>query len=242
MTMRTFRSFSYKDTNLKVACELFDDVVDEIVAQRKILEQYIRDHPFFATSLVPVELKKGAPEIAAKMHCASQKTGLGPMASVAGTLAQCGVEKAMAMGCSEAIVENGGDMFLAAKEDVLVGIHSGDSKFENNLAFRITKTPVAICSSSSRMGHSLSFGNCGLATVVSSDAALADSAATLLCNTICRVEDISMSLEKVGSIDGIDGALAILDGRIGLFGSLPPIVKNQDGATSKKVTRDKFSI
>ena len=135
--MRVYRSFSWKDTNLRVACEAFDLVTRTVVEERRKLERYIGRHPEFKTALIPVVLLEEAPEVARRMAAAADLTGLGPMASVAGTLAQMGVEAAMAAGCREAIVENGGDIFIHSDTEVTIGIYAGDNAIGNQLAFRI---------------------------------------------------------------------------------------------------------
>lgn len=241
--MRTFEPFTWKDTNLKVCCERFDLVTRAIVQQRTELEQYIVSHPQFRTALTPVDLHDHAPEVARRMASAAALTGLGPMASVAGTLAQVGVEAAMAAGCVEAIVENGGDMFVLSGAPVTVGIYAGRDLVGANLAFRLqpAELPLALCSSSSTMGHSLSFGDCELVTVIAGEAALADSAATLACNRIRREEDLEAVLNEVGGIPDIQGILAVKHGKIGLWGKLPEIVRNRDEATGEKVTLDRRS-
>ncbi|MBN2526299.1 MAG: UPF0280 family protein [Deltaproteobacteria bacterium] len=240
--MRTFRRFSYKDTNLRVACDLFEPLIDEVVNQRKMLEKYIREHGAFRESLSPIAVLENAPDVVTRMAAAAQQTGVGPMAAVAGTLAQMGVERALYLGATESIVENGGDMYIAAASPVTIGIHSGDEKFGDALAFRVPPSRVAICSSSSKMGHSLSFGKCSLATVVSSNASLADAAATLLGNIVQSADDLASAVARVGAIDGVDGVMAIMDGQIGLKGSLPEIVRNADCATDGKITRDRHSL
>ena len=238
--MRLYRSFTWKDTNLRVACEAFDLVTRTVVAERKLLERYIGRHPEFQTALVPVILLEDAPEVALRMAAAADLTGLGPMASVAGTLAQMGVEAAMAAGCREAIVENGGDIFIHSDTNVTIGIYAGNNAIGNRLAFRIAPAdlPLSLCSSSSKMGHSLSFGQCDLATVVAKDGALADSAVTLVCNLITTEHDLTPVLNDVGAIPGIDGIFAVKNGKIGMWGHLPELVRNQDAATQGKITRD----
>ena len=241
--MRVYRSFSWKETNLRVACEAFDLVTRTVVEERRRLERYIVRHPEFLTSLVPVELLDDPPEAALRMAEAARLTGLGPMAAVAGTLAQLGAEAAMAIGCREAIVENGGDIFLYSDSEVTIGLYAGDNAIGNSLAFRIDpkNLPMALCSSSSKMGHSLSFGRCDLATVAAKDGALADAAVTLVCNLIQNERDITPVLERVGAIPGIDGILAVKTGQIGLWGQLPQLVRNQDAASRRKITRDLHS-
>jgi len=238
---RVYRSFSWKETNLRVACEDFDLVTRTVVEERRKLERYIDRHPEFLTSLVPVTLRDDPPEAAIRMAAAAELTGLGPMAAVAGTLAQLGAEAAMAAGCSEAIVENGGDIFIHSDREVTIGLYAGDNAIGGHLGLRIDPAdlPLALCSSSSKMGHSLSFGRCDLATVVAKDAALADAAVTLVCNLIISERDLRPVLDRVGgAIVGIDGILAVKDGKIGLWGRLPELVRNQDTETRRKITRD----
>lgn len=237
--MRVYRSFSWKDTNLRVACASFDVVTRTVVEARRRLERYIARHPAFRTALAPLPLLADPPEAARRMAVAAELTGLGPMAAVAGTLAQLGAEAALADGCDEVIVENGGDIFLVAARPVTIALHAG-AALGSRLAFHIDpqQTPLALCSSSGTMGHSLSFGRCDLATVASRDASLADAAATLVGNLVRRERDLTPALERVGAIPGVDGILAVVDGRIGLWGHLPPLVRNEDATTGSKITRD----
>lgn len=241
--MRAFRKFSWKDTNLRVAGDHFALITQTIMAERKKLEQYIRRHPAFRSSLTPVDLQENAPSIARRMAAAARLTGLGPMASVAGTLAQMGVEAAMAESRTEAIVENGGDMYIFSHKPVTIGIYAGKNDISGNLAFRLPpdELPLAICSSSSHMGHSMSFGQCDLATVIAKDAALADSVATLTCNQICKDKDLETVLNAAGDIPGVSGILAVKEGKIGIWGKIPELVRNLDHATDDKITKDRHS-
>jgi ApbE superfamily uncharacterized protein (UPF0280 family) len=238
--MRRFRTFSWKDTHLKVYGKEYELITRAIVKERKVLEAYIRRHPAFQKALVPIELLEEAPEIAVRMARAATVTGLGPMASVAGTLAQVGVEAAKTAGCEEAIVENGGDMYIMSPTPVTIGIFAGHNSIGAQLAFHLLPEdlPLSICSSSSKMGHSLSFGDCELATVVAREAALADSAATLVCNRISVEADVEQVLDEVGQIEGIRGILVVKNNKVGLWGKLPQLVRNQDSATIAKITRD----
>ena len=51
---RVYRTFIHKEAVLRICCETFDAVTQEIVRQRAILEDYIRRHPQFQHSLEPV--------------------------------------------------------------------------------------------------------------------------------------------------------------------------------------------
>ena len=213
---RVYRTFVHKEASLHICCDAFDAVTQEIVRQRAILEEYIRRHPHFQHSLEPVELFADAPEVARRMARAADTVGVGPMAAVAGAMAQLAVEAALRAGAEEAFVDNGGDIYLQTVEPVIIGLYPGKSEQIGRLAFSLqaSDTPVSICSSSGKMGHSLSLGLCDLATVVAKDAALVKS-----------VGDVEPALNQVVAIEGISGVLIVKDGHAGLAGKLPPLVK-----------------
>lgn len=226
---RTYRTFTHHEAVLRISCDQFDVVAAQIVRQRRILEEYITRDPEFKTTLVPIDLRADAPEIARRMAWAARRVGVGPMAAVAGAMAQIAAEAALAAGAQEAIVDNGGDIYLKTVEPVLVALGTGATKLANRLAFSVQphETPISICSSSGKMGPSLSFGRCDLATIVAKDAALADAAATQAGNLVKTVADVDAALESILGIEGVDGVLLVKDDRVGLAGHLPRLVKTQ---------------
>jgi len=238
--MRHYQRFVHRGANFRI-CSTHPQVIrGEIRRQRMTLETYIYRHPNFATALEPLELLSEAPEVTRRMQAASAATGVGPMAAVAGTMAQLAVEAARAAGAEEAIVENGGDIFLFSPETVTVALYVGKNPLSGKLAFRVTpeRMPLAICSSSSLMGHSLSFGDCDLATVVAPDAALADAAATLACNLVNSAEDIPRVLARIAELSGISGVLIIKADKVGMAGDLPGLVRHSDPSLLKKISKD----
>jgi len=228
--VREYRTFAWKEANLRVCSPKADLIIDELKRLRRILEDYIVRQPDFRFSLLPIDLLPNAPEICARMAAAARPCGVGPMAAVAGAVAEMCVEAAMAEGAREAIVENGGDIFLASTDTVLVGLYAGDHPLSGRLALRIPpeRLPLSVCSSSSRFGHSLSFGDCDLATIVARDGALADAAATLAGNSIKTEADIEPALERVMAISGIQAVLVIKGNRVGVAGDLPTLVRAAD--------------
>jgi len=224
---RTYRTFTYQEAVFRICCEKFDAVTAEIVRQRLILEDYIARHPAFRKSLEPIDPLDGAPEVAQSMARAAKLVGVGPMAAVAGAMAQRACLAAIDAGALEAIVDNGGDIFLCAVEPVIIGLMTGAADLGERLAFSLKPddTPISICSSSGKMGHSFSFGECDLATIVAKDAALADAAATGAANLVRTVDDIDAALEKISAIEGVDGVMIVKDSRVGLAGKLPPLIK-----------------
>lgn len=224
---RTYRTFTHREAVFRICCDRFDTVTAEIIRQRQILGEYIDLHPDFRDSFEPVELRSDAPEVAQRMARAGRLVGVGPMAAVAGAMAQRAAEAALEAGASEVIVDNGGDIYLRLAKPALIGLGTGTAELADGLAFSLqtNDTPVAICSSSGQMGHSKSLGKCNLATVVAKDAALADAAATQAANLVTTVEDVDWALERIVGIEGVAGVMIVKNDHVGLAGQLPPLVK-----------------
>jgi len=224
---RIYHDFVHKEAVFRICCEAFETITAEIVRQRKILDDYIARHPKFKSAFEPVTLLPDAPPSAQQMARAADRVDTGPMAAVAGTMAQLAAQAGIKSGTDEVIVENGGDIYLQTKSEVIIGLYPGAEELAGRLGFSLKgeDTPISICSSSGKMGHSTSLGQCDLATVVSKDAALADAAATQAANLIQTVRDVEPTLNRIAAIDGVDGVLIVKDEHIGMAGHLPPLVK-----------------
>ncbi|MHC4118665.1 MAG: UPF0280 family protein [Planctomycetota bacterium] len=224
---RTYRTFTHREAVFHICCDRFDAVTAEIIRQRQVLGEYIKRHPEFRDSFEPLELGDDAPQVAQRMARAARLVGIGPMAAVAGAMAQCAAEAALEAGVEEVIVDNGGDIYLRVAKPALIALGTGTAELANNLGFSLKPddTPLAICSSSGKMGHSKSLGRCDLATVVARDAALADAAATQAANLVKTAKDVDAALERITAIENVDGVLIVKDDRVGLAGDMPQLVK-----------------
>ncbi|KTB48498.1 UPF0280 family protein [Dehalogenimonas alkenigignens] len=216
-------SVCIKETNLFIAarCNLERKAYRSVQKYRQTIEGYIARHPEFLTSLAPVEVDPGESPIICDMAEAAQKAGVGPMAAVAGAIAES-VGRDLLEYSSDIIVENGGDLFIRTTRERVVGIQAGDSLFSGKLGLTIkpTDTPCGICTSSGTVGHSLSFGKADAVTIVAASASLADAAATACCNCIQSPYDINKALSAAQSIEGVSGAIIIMADRIGAAGDV----------------------
>jgi hypothetical protein len=188
---------------------------------RAELEAYLARHPAFQTSLEPVRLKRAAPPIAREMAQAARAAGVGPMAAVAGAIAEA-VGRGLLRWTREVIVENGGDLFLNCVRPKRIAIFAGQSPLSQRVGLEVQpgEMPLGVCTSSGTVGPSLSFGRADAATLVARSAALADAAATAVGNAVKSVEDIAKGLELARRIPGVRGAVIIKDDRLGVWGQV----------------------
>jgi ApbE superfamily uncharacterized protein (UPF0280 family) len=188
---------------------------------RNEIQDYIKLHPQFKTSLKPLDEDIDAPDIVRDMLHASNLAGVGPMASVAGAVAEFTGRRLLSYS-KQIIIENGGDIFVTSDVERNVSIFAGDSPLTGKLFIKIKPqdTPLGICTSSGTVGHSLSFGKADACVIISKSTALADAVATAACNRVKVKGDIRPALEFATAIDGVRGALIICKKDFGASGDI----------------------
>jgi len=231
---RTYRDFGPSDrfVAFRVAVETSDlyvkahrqlDAETErfVRVARSQVEDAIARRPEFLTSLVPLDADPDDAPIAARMVEAGKKAGTGPMAAVAGAVAEF-VGQRLLEHSPEVIVENGGDIFLRIDHPVVIGLFAGDSPFSNRVGLKVNASvlPVSVCTSSRTVGPSYSAGRADAATIVSRDAILADAVATALGNRVAAPRDLKVAVEWALAVPGVDGALAIVGDKIAAMGDV----------------------
>jgi ApbE superfamily uncharacterized protein (UPF0280 family) len=209
------------DLHIRTQRNLKDKALNSVLKHRSSLEAYIEHHPLFMTTLEPYQPEAEAPYIVKEMSRVSQVTGVGPMAAVAGAIAESVGRDLLAFSL-EVIVENGGDIFMKISRKRLVGIYAGQSTFTKKIALEIMprETPLGICTSSGTVGHSLSLGSVDAVIALSSSAALADAAATALGNIVKIADDIPAAVERAQSIEGLYGVVIIVGNKMGIWGKV----------------------
>jgi len=212
-----------EETDLLVSgdVDLSASAAEAIAKYRRQIKGYITRDKGFQSALEPVEVMGDAPEIVKEMAEAARIVGVGPMASVAGVMAER-VGRDLLKFSKQIIVENGGDIFINTSARRLLGIYAGSSPFTGKIALKIEadQTPLGICTSSGTIGHSLSFGKADAAIVLSKWTALADAAATATGNLVKKEEDIQTAVEFAKAIKGVEGVVVIMGDKIGAWGKI----------------------
>jgi ApbE superfamily uncharacterized protein (UPF0280 family) len=188
---------------------------------RGYIESYINKHPEFEKTLHPWKINEPVPNIISDMIKAGIKAGVGPMASVAGAVAEhVGIE--LLEYTDEVIVENGGDLFIKTDNPVTVGIFAGKSPLSMHIGLHVDPggNQIAICTSSGSVGHSFSLGMADAVCVVSESCSLADAAATSIGNHVLKETDIQKAIDFGKTIKGVEGITVITDDKIGMWGDV----------------------
>lgn len=173
----------------------------------------------FGTSFRPVPAAGSPPQIIKDMAEAGELYDVGPMAAVAGAIAQY-VGTDLLASSKEVIVENGGDLFLAGTGKRTVRVFAGVDVPDVNLLVHCKPAGLGLCTTSASIGPSVSLGRTEAITVLARTATLADAAASAIGNRVLGPDDVGPALEFAGGLGKVEGVLIIVGGALGLWGEL----------------------
>ncbi|HEX9094221.1 MAG TPA: UPF0280 family protein [Coriobacteriia bacterium] len=211
-----------RETDLLVSAQrdLTAEATALATSARDDLESFISSHRRFAESFVPFDVPCDAPRIVSEMADAASRAGVGPMAAVAGAIAEH-VARGLAEYSDEVIVENGGDIFMLGASDRTVALHAGQSALSERVGIVLPAKlmPVAVCTSSATVGPSVSLGSADAACVIARSGAVADAVASALGNRVHSPEDVPRAIEAAKGIEGVLGLVVIAGETLGAWGA-----------------------
>ena len=216
------------ETAATVACErqFLGPAVDAIKAARVEVERWIRKDPFFLATMDPYRCDGDPGRVVQRMCDAAEAAGVGPMATVAGAVAQEAIEAMVAAGCTHGWVDNGGDIAMLLEEPATVEVFcEPGSKEAFGFELGPTRSIIGMCSSSGRLGHSISFGDSDVALAYADDAVLADALATAIGNRVVDAGSMRSCFDPFKGLKGFRGGLAMRDGEVSMWGDLPRLVE-----------------
>jgi ApbE superfamily uncharacterized protein (UPF0280 family) len=207
------------DVHIAAQRDLSGEAAGLVREARADLEAYIARHPRFRESFVPVAVEDDAPAIVRAMAAAADAAAVGPMAAVAGALAEF-VGAGLSSQSREVIVENGGDVWLGGGTERVVAVHAGSSPLSGRVGILVPAElmPCAVCTSSATVGPSVSLGRADAACVVATSGALADAVASALGNRVHSPEDIERAMAAVRDIPGVLGLAVVIGESLGAWG------------------------
>jgi ApbE superfamily uncharacterized protein (UPF0280 family) len=193
----------------------------KVLALRSDLENYIDKCPQFQSSFQPLEVLPASAEIIRCMAKAARLANVGPMAAVAGAIAELLGEELSGY-CKDIIIENGGDIYLKSRTKRIITIFAGKTPFSNQIGLEIdaNEFPLGLCTSSGTIGQGISLGKADAVIIKAKTASLADAVATAAANRIKSTEDLKLAIEFANKIKGVTGVIAIKDSKLAAWGKI----------------------
>lgn len=231
-----FQQIDLEETHIRLTTDLSNhDLKRFIFSIRRDLKNHILTNNEFAVALKPIKIPENElSDIVFKMYESSNIADVGPMACVAGTISEMSLDYLIRNDSEYSIVENGGDISLVNDRKVLCGIYSNNEILGNNIAFEIKKRnkPLGICTSSGKIGHSISFGEADSVTIVGKSSSVCDGIATRIANAVVGETDEDKVFNALECCDSLkeffESALIICSENVGTVGRLPKIVETDD--------------
>lgn len=225
-----FRSFTvnYKETDLWIGVdpdsfreEMCEAALSKVIALRTEMEAYLLTDPVFGRTFEPHVVKPNAPEIVNRMAEAARRTGVGPMAAVAGAFSEIVGRHLMEyFEIQELVVENGGDIFLKINRNLLMSVYAGSSPLSEKIGIEIqaSESPLGVCTSAGTVGPSVSLGKTDATMIICRNTALADALATTFGNQVQVPEDVQQVIQQTEQFPEILSAVIICRDKIGIRG------------------------
>lgn len=218
--------------------EAIEAAIKSIQHHRRELEKYVFTHPNFRYTLCPLRVESDVPHVVRVMVDSTRSLNIGPMAAVAGALADLAVQSMLESDVEVAIVEDGGEVSAHSGRVFNVGLYAGKTDLAGKIGFQIkpSECPIGIGTSSATVSHAFSFGEADAATVFADTAASADAAATAVCNAV-KGSDIEASVQKgltfAEKIGFVRGALIVRGDCVGVVGKIPKLFRVDDKACAE---------
>lgn len=234
-----FQEINIDETHIRLKTDLEKHNLRQyIFSIRSDLKRYIAGNQDFLLSMEPLNIDEdNLSKIIKTMYGSSKKADVGPMACVAGTISELSLDYLIENASENSIVENGGDIALINNKTTLCGIYSNNEILGNEMAFKIKprKKPLGICTSSGKIGHSISFGSADSVTVISQSPSVADGLATRIANDVhgeTSEDKVANALETSEKFrEFFDGALIVSENNVGTVGRLPKIIQTKEFKT-----------
>ncbi len=205
------------DLMVMAQCELRDEARAAAKAARRQIQSHGALNPKFLEARRPLEEPDGAPEIVSGMYRAARIAGTGPMAAVAGAVAEY-VARELKEHSDEIIVENGGDLFIISAEERRVAVTAPGSPMDGQMALVIPPGERAVCTSSGTVGHSDSGGSADAVVVAAAEGTVADAVATATANRVVEPADVEAAIEWSRERDDLQHVLIMCGETIAAWG------------------------
>jgi hypothetical protein len=214
----------------------FQIAINQLEQDLVELNSFVSIHPEWKESYKPYISTNSSQKnsVMAAMEKSVEFCNVGPMAAVAGALADRMKLKMLENhDVHIAVVENGGEISINSSEEIIIALIVLSSSLHSKLGFRYKgdQTDLGVATSSATFGHADSLGEADAVVVFAPSAALADAAATRICNEVKGQnpnQAIQNGIEAFREIPDLYGVFIVKGDLTARYGELPEIIRIKD--------------
>lgn len=218
--------------------QAINQALDQLYEDSDVMYDFTLQYPGWKKSYEPIRIdtEKGKAKhpLIEKMEKAAIQAQVGPMAAVAGALADRMQENMLTLPeCKIAVIENGGEIAIKSQEEIIIGLLVLSNSLKNKIGFRYAgnNQNLGVATSSATFGHADSLGEADAVVVFAPNAALADAAATKICNEVkgSQAKDaILRGLAAYRTIPSLFGVFIVKEDLTAQEGKLPEFIHIDD--------------
>jgi len=185
------------------------------------LEEYIARDKDFLNTLKPHKVPETAPKTIRDMSIYATRADVGPMAGVAGAIAE-NIGKRLSKNHRIIICNNGGDIYYQSPDQESLILRAPGSPFDKTIKIQVPPAVQGkgLCTSSGIVGHSINTGRAYAVSILADNACLADVWATSISNRIHSYMDMDRVLEFCREEEDIKGVAILVDHYLGIWGDI----------------------
>lgn len=185
------------------------------------IEGYIACDRVFLHALHPVRVSETAPDIIREMSRYSEEADVGPMAGVAGAIAEY-IGRRISLNHRLIFCNNGGDIYYRSPKEESFSLSAPGSPFDNKIRICVPSSTEGkgLCTSSGTFGHSINMGRAYAVSILAKSACLADVWATAVSNRIRSHLDLEHILEWCAEKECIEGVVILVDDYLAAWGDI----------------------
>jgi len=214
-----------RETNLYIQAhnDLSAKAKDSVFRYRYQIEEYLRQHPAFRETTVPIQIYASAPEIVRYADLSSRCTGIAPMSCLGGAIADF-VGRDLSADSANIIVSSGGDSFIKSAYPLDIHIYAGGSPMNEKLILALPAYKGCFGVSTYAPG-----GGFDSITVISRSACWASAFAADIGIRLVGGEKLGSVLNRVADYTDVGGVIIISGSRIVVGGEM--VLRSANGSS-----------
>jgi uncharacterized protein len=215
-----------RETNLYIQAhsDLTAKAKDSVFRYRYQIEEYLRQHPAFRETSVPIQIYASAPEIVRYTDLSSRCTGIAPMSCLGGAIADF-VGRDLSADSANIVVSSGGDSFIRSSHPLEIRIYAEGAPAHDKLILAVPAYKHCFGISTFVPG-----GGVHSVTVISRSASWASAFASDIGSRLAGGEKLASVMNRAADYTDVGGVILIIGDKIVVGGEL--VLRSVNGQTN----------